>query len=167
VVHEWLGFNWVQGSWFTLASIVLTNGFCYTYFGPQGYPSLVRIDYDADLATGGALATGQPRFGEYKSNGTAENRDYDNFAAWTPDLGHSLYSGQDFRIESEQALHEHTADVWDKVDPYGSYMEFPPNRTTRAMVLAKRKNTIEYPDDNISDEIAVSIPQLTPRVALL
>jgi hypothetical protein len=98
-------FNYIGGSWHTLQFTAYANGNFEVKLGLQGIQTTVLAGYHSSLQTGGGLASGQPRFGEYRSSltGTA---DYDNFAAWVPTVDSVIKASGRAELRSDGYVRE-------------------------------------------------------------
>jgi hypothetical protein len=165
----------VAGSWYTLRLLVDAAGRWYVWFFPRGgnagEPVLSGID--ADLATGGVLATGQVGFRDSNSPATAATRNYDNFLAATPSEAAVMFSGRSAEIRHDSALRQDSSGAYYGDIPSYRGAKFllpaagPTNRTTRMFYKARRNDVDVLPDDSIADSTTVTvhyIPQyLFPR----
>ena len=115
--------------------------------------------YDADLATGGALASGKVGFFDWHFNATAITRNYHGFSAYVPNSAGTVVNPDlELMLDHESCLREAVGGgSWGKPPLLrGGFALIPPagdgGLTTR--VVAKfRRNDIDgaLPDDNIAD----------------
>lgn len=137
---------------------------------PFGEPMFWK---DADLATGGALASG--RLGAFDQAEMASGnptRFYDDFAAWVPEPDAVCFSGQSLRFRHDIAQRENAAGTrWGRVPRFeGEYARCPPagpdSRTYRGVVKLRCNDIDELPDDQVGDSVRVDVTG-TPRVLLV
>ncbi|HYV17335.1 MAG TPA: hypothetical protein VE972_15080 [Conexibacter sp.] len=121
---------------------------------PLGDPVITGID--ADLATGGALASG--KVGLYDENGFgASTRSYDNFAVWVPVLDSAIFANQSLAIESARVVREDsTGTFWMPVSKYeGDLLTVPPagpeGRHVRVIAKASRSVPDGGADSGVDD----------------
>lgn len=162
--------QFIANTWYSIALTIDANGVWAFWLTTQGSAyRLIATGRDADLATGGTLASG--RFGitetfsyAFSSGGT---REFDNFSAWTPDAQRTvLASGAVILNDRSIARSDGTRPA----DFTGSYLKCPPagreNRTHRLAVKMRRNDVDALPDDQIADNQRVDV-SVTPRVVLL
>jgi hypothetical protein len=132
---------------------------------PPGAPKIVF--YSADLATGGALATGL--HGMYDLGGTSAGfRLWDQFNAAALDRDATIYASQSVEIRGDRALREDSVGVVVNRSAYqGDWMRVMPagkeNRSTRIIAKCSRNQHQEMPDPSvIADDLAVRLAY-TPR----
>jgi hypothetical protein len=138
------------------------GGSYYVWMGDAGGNlRLICSGSHADLASGGALATGDVYLYDEQATANACTRNYDNFQAWAPAIPTVIYSGRTAEIRSDGAIRQDsTGTYYGNVPSYrGSRFLVPPagdeNRTSRILVMARR-NDIEAADaENVTDNLTI------------
>lgn len=125
---------------------------------------------DPDLETGGTLASGHVGiFGNAEAliSGTTTLY-FDNIVAFTSaPATHVINASKSVQLSSSSLEKEPTTGtVWSKETLDGGYPKLNPNRVSRIVVKARRKNVDLYPDANVEDKLKVSLT-VTPRVQLV
>jgi hypothetical protein len=134
-------------SWFTIRAVVFAGGAWFVWAGQQNSTlDLLASGSDTALATGGALATGDPGFVDENETGVSVTRSYDNFFSFaaTPDA--AVFSGQSLELRHDGADRENSAGtIWSPVsDRPGKYFLIAPagpeGRSTRIIARGYRQN---------------------------
>lgn len=157
------------GSASTLQLFVTTDGRLYAWYAPgQTLSDPLIVLQDADLATGGSLASGKIGIWDHKPEADASTRFFNDFTAWVPELNHAINSGKSAQLLHNAAIREPSGGaVWGRVPlPEGAYLKLPPNRALRVVVKARRFDVDEMPDPFISDNLRADL-SATPRAVLL
>ena len=81
-----IGTQMRANTWYRMRLQVDARGRWFFWYGVASSPllQLIAQGYDADLATGGALASGRIGFYDTATLGAATTRNYDNFLAFAP-----------------------------------------------------------------------------------
>lgn len=155
------------GGWYTIALAVDTNGGWLVWLYKQGgSPIGVAMGLDADLAAGGALASGQAGIYDQNITATAAYRFYDNFVVWAPNTQSIISSGGSVRIDHQQALRNDSG-VYSPVASYeGLYLKAHPGEVSRLAVKARRADVDKQNDVGMVDATQLDVT-VTPRVHLL
>ena len=96
------GFGEVQaGELVRLRLLVNAKGEYTAYVGRRGQWRAVMDDSDADLATGGSLASGGVGLWDWQPNANAVTRTYDNFAAFVPAADAVIFPNQSAELRTE------------------------------------------------------------------
>jgi hypothetical protein len=152
--------SYLTGPQVQMRIAVMADGSWFLWAAPLGSP-LVFIDggQDADLATGGTLASGKA--GIYDEATGTIGRYYDNFSAWVPTIPTVLYSGRVAEIRSDGAIRQDSTGVYYGPMPAyrGARFLVPPagdeNRTSRLFVMARRNDIEVLPSGNVTDNLTV------------
>lgn len=172
----YLGVTALQPAVFhTVRLDVNAAGIATLYSGLQGGTLSLRVSaQDADLATGGTLATGKR--GLYDAATWATQvpiRYYDNviIADTLPSPGHVMNANKAFQLSHDSAITEPVSGTnWSGVPSFvGSYLKLPPagreGLSTRVVVSVHRNDADELPATVVTDPITASL-EVTPRVLL-
>jgi hypothetical protein len=148
-----------QSVWYTVRLYADIGGRCFAWIGKDktnlGEPLLEA--QDADLATGGTLATGKPGFYDCYNASAACTRDYDNLSVWVPTRDAAIFASQSLQLREDNVVREDSGGtLWPKVSRYeGDYLTIPPAgqeaRTTRIIVKASRNDPDTMSDPAIDD----------------
>lgn len=128
----------------------------------------VRSGQIDDLATGGALATGKVGIYDAQPSATANTRKVDNFAAWTPEADHAVWSGQSIEFRHDDTLRENSAGtIYGRPPSYRGSRFFIPQagdegKITRVAAKARRNDVADFPDTSIADSTSLTV-LYTPR----
>jgi hypothetical protein len=98
-----------RGTFYTIRFAVDTAGRWQAWVFQQGGvapPTPIASGLDAQFATGGPLANGDPGFMDRESLATASTRSYDNFAAWVPPTDAVIFPNQSAELRTEAMLRE-------------------------------------------------------------
>jgi hypothetical protein len=140
------------------ASIVIQN----TSTGTRTY---TLSGQDADLATGGTLATGKTGFyTEETVSGTADTYTFDNFYVIVmPQNPQALYSGRSMQVRYDDTLRQDSTGVFYGRPPaYRGSRFLVPVGTSRVLVKARRNDIETTVDDQVTDATQVQVGW-TPR----
>lgn len=160
-------------SWLTVRLYVDEDGLCKAWVFPAGGDPVepdVSI-FDADLATGGALASGKPGILDEYQGLDPPVRQYDNFAAYEPAGDHALWDDQSLRLDESSAQRENEVGTrWGDVPRYeGKRLLLPPatrnGRTSRLVVKQDRNDLVTAPVGDANDELTLDL-SCRPRVLL-
>lgn len=104
------GVPFTPGAWYTLRLQTDASGMSYAWAFPQGTPAGAPAlsYYDAALATGGTLATGQIGFADNYSSSSAFTitRNYDNFLAGPPLVDAVTFASQSLEMRHDGMFRE-------------------------------------------------------------
>lgn len=159
----------VAGVQYRVRLLVDSSGGAFGWFGsPASLGDPVLSASSADLATGGALATGRVGLRDYHPGGQAITRAYDNFQAFVPETDAVMFSGRSAEIRHDAAIREDsTGTYWGDVPSYrGSRFYLQPAGDTghvnRIAVKARRNDVESAADDQIADALTATVTY-TPR----
>jgi hypothetical protein len=118
--------------------------------------------YDADLATGGTLATGKIGLIDAYTSSTALTRTHKNFAAYVPNTDAVAYASQSVELRWDGCLREDSAGTaWAPIAPTGDLLRIPPSgledRTVQVAIKLSRGDLQTIRDssiDNLSATVA-------------
>lgn len=90
--------------WYRVGLLVDADGRWEAQIGTAALPNIWRVrGQDTDLATGGALASGQTGIIDENTGSTVVTRNYDNFTALTPAADAAVFASQTAQITSQGA----------------------------------------------------------------
>jgi hypothetical protein len=173
---EFVLFKFVGGVATTLrSSVVFTSvdsGSVYLVVGAAGnyWAAIAGVialsGSDADLATGGALASGKVGIVDWQPNATAATRSYDNFLAYSPPADAAMYASKKLSVYHDHVGRQDSSGTaeWKPSDYRGDYLHIPPAQyggTARMIVKACRTDPYTGVDSGIDDISAVL--SVTPR----
>lgn len=163
-------------AWYTLRLDITAAGVASVYWGARGSTlTLAAQGQDADLATGGTLASGKRGFYDACTSGNTINRWYDNviIADSLPSSGHVLNSGKSAELRHDRMIYEPSSGSnWSDVPaPEGAHLKLPPaGREDLAHRMAACAHRLDLdsglPATNIADALRVGPLEVTPRVML-
>lgn len=115
--------------------------FCWGALLESGIPRLLAAGQDADLATGGTLASGKVGFMDAKTGALANQRIYDQFVAWAPAADAVIFTGLSLELTDEICRRASPAGgVWTELIPEGDYLQLDPagaeGRKNRLLFIA-------------------------------
>lgn len=158
----------------TLAVLVDASGHVSVYLDSVGRePSLqVRLS-DADLATGGALASGKGGIWDWHPSASVATRTYDNFAVWVPAPEDAvIFPNRSAEVTNKVSLRENAGGTyWGQIAPWrGRFPTIPPagdkDISTRLLVKARANDVEIEADDSTYEEITATL-FYTPRVKVV
>ena len=93
--------------WYVRAAVT-ASGMIYVWLSDSvtDYGSPVIVWQDAALATGGALASGKAGFYDASPGAGSGIRDYDDFAAWVPDINSVMFPNRSAELRSDGMYRE-------------------------------------------------------------
>jgi hypothetical protein len=112
---------------------------------------------DSAFATGGGLASGKPGFYDYRADGLALTRNYDNFAAWVPPVDAVIHASQSLQLTTEGMFREDSGGAaygpvsWVEGDLPRIPPAHPEARTMELFLKASRGDLQDLPDSGIDD----------------
>ena len=152
-------------NWYAIRMVVFASGMYSIVLLDSPGNLLARINgTDANLATGGTLATGKPGFIDYNPTGTVYQRYYDFFYAATPGVEPvAMYSGRQLEVRYNDTLRQDSTGVYYGRPPAyrGSRFLVPPG-TSRVLVKARRFDVELAQDEFIADNTQIQVAY-TPR----
>jgi hypothetical protein len=158
----------VSGEYITLRFVIAATGAYWLWAFPQGAfsPGLPQlVGWDADFATGGALASGSVGLLDELVAAGADTRSYDNFLAFAPAADAACFSGQSLEVRHDRAERENAGGTtWNRVSSRrGRYLRFAPGaaegRSNRFFLKGVRGPEVQpnvWVDPTI-DDIAVDL----------
>lgn len=150
-----LDFPIAVDTWYTLRAVIDATGSWWIWVFPRGgvpgEPLLTG--QHSELATGGALASGQAGLFDYWSGGTAVTRSLDNFLAWVPTLDAVLHPSQSAELRTDGMFREDaTGTAYGPVSyAEGGVPRLPPTGTTQILLKGSRGDFDQVPDRGIDD----------------
>lgn len=148
----------LAGNWYTLDAFADTDGTVAVSFVRTGAESAEwdAQGYDAALATGGALASGQVGIWEQHADSTAVTRNYDNFGVWVPTGDAVLFANQSLELRWDGAYRYDPAGVAPGPVPViGDLPRIPPSgdegRTVEFFVKGSRGDLDQQSDSGVDD----------------
>lgn len=166
-----VGFDstYVANTFYTLRMLIDAGGRWYVWVVPAGgkFGAPTFSGQDADLATGGALASGKIGFRDYNGFAAAATRSYDNFVGWVPAIDAAAFASQSIEWRHDGVLREDsTGTIYQRPSQYeGDYLTIPPYaqeaKPVRFIVKGSRNIPGDGPDSAI-DDISARLT-LTPR----
>lgn len=163
------GFTLPLGAYTQLRLVVYATGHLLAWALDANGNILASLEAtDADLATGGTLATGKAGFADLSSGAESISRYYDNFYAGTP-IAEPLVvnAGKSLEVRSDSNLRQ-SADgaSYPDIPSRGSRLFIPPagdaDRIARIAVRATREDVITSASQNNSDSLTIAV-HCTPR----
>jgi hypothetical protein len=114
--------------WHTLRLQVDRRGrwFCWLSYVESGAVKLLAQGQDADLATGGALASGESAFEDALVGVGTNTRNYDQFVVWIPPLNAAIYEGLGLKLASSSVERQGANGAWSRITPEGDYLKLAP-----------------------------------------
>ena len=168
-----LGVVGPDGVGYRLKLIVYPSGRYYGYIdlASSSASTLYLSGVDADLATGGPLATGKVGVYDADTGTQVATRQLDNLTANPMTEDAVLYSGQSVEFRSDSVWREDATGVYGgELSPRGGLPSLDPagdeNRTNRIVVMARQGNIDEVSEANVTDSTTVQA-FWTPRVRTL
>jgi hypothetical protein len=156
-------------TFYTLKVFANTRGEWSAWLFPAGGTEGTPITgTDANLKTGGTLASGEVGVWDWQANATAVTRNYDNLLAWNPLVSDAaMFASQSLEVRHDRATREDSGGTLSvpisRVD--GSYLRVPPagpeGRTARIIVKGFRNDPYIDSDPAIDDISAQLF--VTPR----
>jgi hypothetical protein len=136
-------------------------------FSASGLLMWSAIADDADLATGGTLASGKPGIFDAGDGITACERWYDDVLVSVPPVDAAMFASQSLEVRYDRVTREDSAGtLWPAVSSYvGDYIRVPPAgqeaRTSRVIIKGSRTDPFDQADPSIDDISAKLF--VTPR----
>ena len=163
----------VRGAWYQLRAVVFASGHGVATLLSHTSDAAAEVTFfDAALATGGALASGQAGFGDYwtgPSDPSPTVRYYDDFYAAAPAPEPIVvHSGRSIEFRHDAVLRQDAAGTYAGPPPeyVGGQFFVPPagsaGRKARVAVIARRNDVTVSADDHIADSTTVEV-FVTPR----
>jgi hypothetical protein len=157
-------------SFYTLRAVITASGCFYVWWAPAGplNGAPVLRGQNANLATGGALASGKVGFMDLNPVATASTRTFDNFVAWVPVIPTVVYSGRVGEVRSDGTKRQDATGVYygDMPSYRGSPFRVPPagdkNRISRVFGKLHRNDIEVEPSDVVTDNLTLQAI-VTPR----
>lgn len=141
-------FGYASATTHRLLLMALPSGQWYAFVTPKNTATdvLVASGQDADLATGGTLATGRVGLVDFAGSypTTPPTRYYDNLAAWQPVADAACFAQQSMEVRWDGVIREDSAGaIWTPVSSYeGDLARIPvtgpENRTVETIVKFSR-----------------------------
>jgi len=140
---------------------------CWGMLTESGIPQLLLAGQEADLAPGGALASGKAGFYDAKIGSNAVTRNYDQFVAWVPPLLAVIYEGLALELTHDACRREvESGGTWADVTPSGDFLKLAPaaleGRSNRLVFIASPNDPETMGLGAIPKKLKVAI-YATPR----
>ena len=147
---------------YVLAASVGADGLITVMGAPEGIGwSVFASGYSADLATGGALASGKVGlFDWYHTSSTAQTRTYTFFGAYGVNADYAVPASQSLEVRHDRVIREDSGGtLWQPPSSYkGDYLLIPPagreSRSCRWIVKMSRGPVATGADGGIDDASA-------------
>jgi hypothetical protein len=158
-----------SSAWYTIQVAVVANGQFFVWHGPKGaLPGApVLSGSAAELATGGALASGGYGIYDALTTGGAVTRLYNDVRVWVPDVDAAMFASQSLELRHDRATRENAGGTLSNtvLSRRGSYLTVAPAgreaRSTRFVVKGYRNDPTTSADPAIDDTSAQLF--VTPR----
>lgn len=152
-----------EGHWYTIRAFVGADGTWAVWVFQRGAApgSPAWVGRDLALAASGALESGKPGFYDY--NGSNPNtREYDNFAAWSPDIDAAIHADHAAYIATDGAVRDDaTGDGYGPVHARHDLPRLPApgaeGRPSELLVMATPSDLERVPDSDTAAEINVKV----------
>jgi hypothetical protein len=122
---------------------------------------------------GGTLASGRVGLFDLWGEAGGVTRDYDNFAAWVPEIDHAIHPDQSLRLTHQTAKRENAAGTdFGRVPHFeGARLKIPPSTRNdlihRLVVKQDRNDLTMLPVGGTDTDQLSAALTVTPRVSLV